>query len=133
MITNAFNFITVKTSTGNELIANCMNSIYVQDYEKISILDNGADMCMLGKGWEVVAIHPTWKAHVYSFDYQAAVKNRLDIFTAVSVVEVNGNSNMLQVNEAVHNPSTDHSLLSEYQIRDYGVTINSIAKKHGGE
>ena len=57
----------------------------------------------------------------------------MDIVTAVSVVEVNGRSIMLQVNEAVHNPSADHSLLSEYQIRDYGVTINSVAKKHGGE
>ena len=60
------------------------------------------------------------------------MKKHLDIVTAVSVVEVNGKSIMLQVNEAVHNPSTDHSLLSEYQIRDYGVTINSIARKHGG-
>ena len=125
--------ITVGTSTGNELIANCINSIHIQDYEKISILDNGADTCVLGKGWEVIAVHPTRKAHVYGFDHQAAVKKHLDIVTAVSVVEVNSKSIMLQVNEAVHNPSADHSLLSEYQIRDYGVTINSIANKHGGE
>ena len=61
------------------------------------------------------------------------MKKHLDIVTAVSVVEVNGKSIMLQVNEAVHNPPADHSVLSEYQIRDYGVTINPIARKHGGD
>ena len=32
-ITSAFNVITVGNSTGNALIANCMNSIQIQDYE----------------------------------------------------------------------------------------------------
>ena len=39
----------------------------------------------------------------------------------------------LQVNEAVMNPTSAHSLLSEYQMRDFGVTVNSVAKKHGGQ
>ena len=86
---------------------------------------------MLGKGWEVIALYPTRNAHEYGFDHQEAVKKHLDIVTSVSVVEVNGKSIMLQVNEAVHNPSADHSLISEYQIRDYGVTVNSVTRKHG--
>ena len=131
--TNAFNVITVGTSSDEELTATCMNSINIQDYEKISILDIGADTCVLGKGWEVITVHRLRKAHVYGFDHQAAVKKHLDIVTAVSVVEVHGETILLQVNEAVHNPSADNSLLSEFQIRDYGVTFNSVAKKHGGE
>ena len=31
------------------------------------------------------------------------------------------------------NQSADHSLLYEFQIRDYSVIINSIDKKHRGE
>ena len=133
VITNAFNVITVGTSSNEGLIATCMNSINIQDYEKILILDNKANIFVLGKGWEVITVHPTRKAHIYGFDHQAAVEKHLDIVTAVSVVEVNGETILLQVNEAVHNPSADHSLLSGYQIRDYGVIINSVAKKHGGE
>ena len=133
VITNAFNVITVGAFTGNELIANCMNSIHIQNYEKISILNNGEDICALGKGWEVIAVHSARKAPVYGFGNQAVVKKHLDIVTAVSVVEVSRKSIMLQVNETMHNPSADHCLLSKYQIRDYGVTINSISKKHGGE
>ena len=123
-ITSAFNVITVGTSSNEELIATCMNSINIQNYERILILDNGANTCVLGKGWEVITVHPTRKAHVYGFDHQAAVKKHLDIVTAVSVVEVSGETILLQVNEAVYNPSADHSLLSEYQIRDFGVKIN---------
>ena len=78
-------------------------------------------------------VHPTRKAHVYDFDFQTAVKRHLDIVTAVSIVEFNGETILLQVNEAVYNPSVDHSLLYEFQIRDYVVTVNSVAKKHGRE
>ena len=34
VITNLFNVVTVGTSIRNELIANCMNSIHIQYYEK---------------------------------------------------------------------------------------------------
>ena len=122
-ITSAFNVITVGTSTGNELIFNCMNSIHIQNYEKISMLDNGADTCVLGKGWEGIAVHHTRKVHVYAFDHQAAVKKHLDIVTAVSVVEVNGKSIMLQVNEAVHNLSADHS----YYLSTRAGTMGSLS------
>ena len=39
-LTNTFNVITVETSNVNVLVTTCMNFINVQDYEKISILDN---------------------------------------------------------------------------------------------
>jgi hypothetical protein len=29
--------------------------------------------------------------------------------------------------------TSDHSLLFEFQIRDYGVLTNTIAQKHGGQ
>ena len=66
------------------------------------------------------------------FDHKVAVKRNLDIVTACTVVEVNGESILLQINEAVCNPTSEHSLLSEYQLRDFGIQVNSIAKRHGG-
>ena len=32
-----------------------------------------------------------------------------------------------------YNPTAEHSLFSEYQLRDFGVKVNTISKKHGGE
>ena len=37
---------------------------------------------------------------------------------------------ILKVNEAPYNPSSPITLLSEYQIREYGLIIDSVAKKH---
>jgi hypothetical protein len=38
---------------------------------------------------------------------------------------------LIIVHEAIYNDSTDHSLLSEFQLRDFGVKIDSICHKHG--
>jgi hypothetical protein len=36
------------------------------------------------------------------------------------------------VHEAIYNDTANHSLLSEFQLRDFGVKIDSICHKHGG-
>jgi hypothetical protein len=38
----------------------------------------------------------------------------------------------LIVHEDIYNDTANHSLLSEFQLRDFGVKINSICHKHGG-
>jgi hypothetical protein len=39
---------------------------------------------------------------------------------------------LLIVHETIYNDSANHSLLSEFQLRDFGVKIDSICHKHGG-
>jgi hypothetical protein len=39
---------------------------------------------------------------------------------------------ILIVHEAIYNDTSNHSLLSEFQFRDFGVKIDSICHKHGG-
>jgi hypothetical protein len=39
---------------------------------------------------------------------------------------------ILIVHEAIYNDTAKHSLLSEFQLRDFGVKIHSICHKHGG-
>jgi hypothetical protein len=36
------------------------------------------------------------------------------------------------VHEAIYNDTANHSLLSEFQLRDFGVKVDSICHKHGG-
>jgi hypothetical protein len=39
---------------------------------------------------------------------------------------------ILTVHEAIYNDTANHSLFSEFQLRDLGVNIDSICHKHGG-
>jgi hypothetical protein len=39
---------------------------------------------------------------------------------------------ILIVHEAIYNDTANHSLLSEFQLRDFGVKLDSICHKHGG-
>jgi hypothetical protein len=45
-----------------------------------------------------------------------------------TVYPTNGQSILVVIHEAIHN----HSLLSEFQLRNYGIIIESICHRHGG-
>jgi hypothetical protein len=44
----------------------------------------------------------------------------------------NGQSILLVIHEAIHNDTSNHSLLSEFQLRDHGILIDSTCLRHGG-
>ena len=125
--------ITCRVTVSQDTAHLCLNSIIVKRHQNITILDSGADTTVLGKGWLVETIHPTRKANVQGFDVNLAVKRGLPIVSAVSAVDLpDGRVILLRVAEAIYNSSSDHSLLSEFQIRDHGITADTIARKHGG-
>jgi hypothetical protein len=39
---------------------------------------------------------------------------------------------LLIVHKAIYYDTANHSLLSEFQLRDFGIKIDSICHKHGG-
>jgi hypothetical protein len=39
---------------------------------------------------------------------------------------------LLIIYEAIYNDTANHSLLSEFQLREFGLKIDSICHKHGG-
>jgi hypothetical protein len=91
----------------------------------ISILDGGADTCVLGQGWAVLSVHNTRRVNIVGFDHEAAVKMNLPIVTAITAVDLpDGISVILIVHEAIYNDTANHSLLSEFQARDFGVKID---------
>jgi hypothetical protein len=109
-----------------------MNLLYLPEKYHISILDVGADTCVLGQGWEVLSVHNARSANVVGFDHEAAVKRNLPIVSAITAVDLpDGISLLLIVHEAIYNDTANHSLLSEFQLRDFGVKIDSICHKHG--
>jgi hypothetical protein len=67
------------------------------------------------------------------FDHEAAVKKNLPTVSAITAVDLpNGQSILLVIHEAIHNDTSNHSLLSELQLREYGILINSTCLRHGG-
>jgi hypothetical protein len=82
---------------------------------------------------EALSTHNTRRANSVGVDHKAAVKRDLPIVIATTAVDfLDVASVLLIIYEAIYNDAANHSLLSEFQLRDYGVTIDSICHKHGG-
>jgi hypothetical protein len=117
----------------DSLYNKCMNLLHLPEKYHISIFYGGADTFVLGQGWEVLSFHNTKRANVVGFDHEAAVKRNLPIVSTITAVDFpDGISMILIVHEAIYNDTANHSLLSEFQLRDFGVKIDSICHKHGG-
>jgi hypothetical protein len=79
------------------------------------------------------SVHNTRRANVVGFDHEAAVKRNLPIVNAITAIDLpDVTSVILIVHEAIYNDTANHSLLSECQLRHFGVKIDSICRKHGG-
>jgi hypothetical protein len=120
-------------SISNSLHDKCMNLLHVPEKYHISILDGGAYTCILEQGWEVLSVHNTRRANVVGFDHDVAVKRNYLIVSAITAVGLpDVISVLLNVHEAIYNDTANHSLLSEFQLRDFVVKIDSICHKHEG-
>jgi hypothetical protein len=70
---------------------------------------------------------------VVGFDHETAVKRNLPIVSAITALDLpNGQSVLLLVHEGIYNETSNHSLLSEFQLREFGIVIDSICHRHGG-
>ena len=124
-------FRTVEVSIPGEQRRACLNSLTLPVNFKTSIMDSGADTCIIGQGWRVVEMHPTRRVRVVGFDKEITTKNNLPIVTAMTIVDVPKHGPvLLQVNEAVLNESADHSLMSAYQMSEYGIPLDARPSKH---
>jgi hypothetical protein len=109
-----------------------MNILHLPEKYHISILDGSTDICVLGQGWEVLSVHNTRRANVVGFNHENTVKRNLPIVSAITAVDLpDGISVILIVHEGIYNDTGNHLLLSEFQLRDFGVRIDSICHKHG--
>jgi hypothetical protein len=132
---NSFNgnTITCRVTVSQDRAHLYLNSVLVKHHQHITILDSGADTTIIGKGWLIETTHPTRTANAQGFDVNQAIKRGLPIVSAISAVDhPDDHVILIRVAEAIYKNSSHHSLLSEFQIRDYGVKANTIARKHGG-
>jgi hypothetical protein len=109
-----------------------MNLLFLPENHNISILDGVADTCVLGKGWKALSIHSSRRANVVGFDHDTAFKRNLPIASAMLALDLpSGLSILLVIHEGIYNAIAAHSLLSEFQLREFGIRIDSIRHRHG--
>jgi hypothetical protein len=117
-------------SMGNSLHNKFMNLFHLPEKYHIIILDGGADTCVLGQGREILSVHNTRRSNTVGFDHEAAVKSNLPIVSAIIEVDLpDGISMILIVHKSIYNDTANHSLLSEFQLIDFGVKVDSILSK----
>ena len=75
-------------SVNNTLHNKCMNLLFLPEKYHISILDGGADICVLRKGWEVLSIHNSRRENVVGFDHEAAIKRNLPIVSSFTALDL---------------------------------------------
>jgi hypothetical protein len=67
---------------------------------------------------------------VVGFNHKTAIKRNLPIVSAITALNLtNRQSMLLVINENFHNETSNHSLLSEYQLRKFGIMIDSISHR----
>ena len=105
---------------------------YAAYFPKIYALsDCGADACVLGKLTYVEACTGE-KAYLSGFDPAKVPPKEVSIVTGLIKVLTSPQQIpvILRVHQAPYNPDSPITLLSEYQIREHGYVIDSVAKKH---
>jgi hypothetical protein len=105
---------------------------YLTTGSHISTSDDGADTCVVGDGWKIITRStPKRYANLVGYDEHSTKKRHLKIVSADSIVTTNDDERViLRVHEAVSNPGSAMTLLSEYQMRENGIIVDSVAKTH---
>jgi hypothetical protein len=70
---------------------------------------------------------------VVCFDHETFMKRNLPIVSDITALGLpNGQSVLLVINESICNEKCNHSRLSEFQLREFGIMIDSPSHWHVG-
>ncbi len=97
-----------------------------------AISDSGADATIVGSAAKVVS-YTSCKAVISGYDPESTKSDQVPIVTALLKVQppnAKGYPVLLCIHEAPYLKDSPITLLSEYQIQENGLVIDSVAKKH---
>ena len=77
-----------RMTSADDDVRTCMNSLFLEERESVTIIDSGADTCVWGKAWQLLAENLTRRANLVCFDHKAGFKKNLAIVTAVTAVDI---------------------------------------------
>jgi hypothetical protein len=102
----------------------------VQDGKFYAISDGGADSCILGSCAHVINFTKRY-ARLVGYDPETTQSARVPIVSAyIKTKDKSGQIILMIVHEAPYLKNSPTTLLSEYQIREYGKVIDSCAETH---
>jgi hypothetical protein len=100
------------------------------DGKHSTVSDGGADTWILGNGWRILA-KTRRSTNVVGFDSNYAKKRNLPIVVGCAVTtDIKGRDILLVVFEGVANIDSPVSLLGEFQTREAGNIVDSVATSH---
>jgi hypothetical protein len=71
--------------------------------------------------------------NVVGFVNETTIKWNLPIISTITALDLpNGQSILSLVREGMYNETSNHSLLSEFQLREFGIVIDSMCHRYGG-
>jgi len=101
------------------------------DSHFIAVTDNGADTTAMGDGWLILGdTERAPGANLVSFDKDAKKKG-LPIVSGVIKVRLEDDSFIiLRVHQGVYNSGSRTTLISEFQVRNHGLILDSVSSQH---
>src|SRR5687767_7058597 len=94
------------------------------------ICDRRADSCVVGSMAKVTSVTMR-KANLDGYDPKTTRSASLPIVSAILKTMSAENVPILHcINETVYNQNSPITLLSEYQMREHGIVVDSVATKH---
>lgn len=96
-----------------------------------AISDGGANSCILGLKAKIIS-HTGRFVSLVGYDPNTTRTERVPIARALIKVmpSIGEIPVLLEINETPYIPTSQITLISEYQVREYGSIIDSVAKKH---
>lgn len=94
--------------------------------------DGSADSCILGMNAKALSYTGKY-TNLVGYDPINTKTEKVPI--VIAILKVRSSSSgifpvLLQINDALYIQTSQITLISEHQVREYGLTIDSIAKKH---
>ena len=81
---------------------------------------------------EILSTHIFRRANIVGIDHEIALKKNLPIVSAITSADLPDRQYILLViNKDIHNETANHSFSSEFQLREFGVSVVSICHRHG--
>jgi hypothetical protein len=108
-------------------------NIAIQEGWNYNIVDGGADTTLLGEGWHFEHVYTNRLVNIVGFNEHTSRKKGLQIGTAVSVMhDIHGEPFLAVFHEAVLHTGSRNSLLSEGQLRNHGIVVDSTSRRYVG-
>jgi hypothetical protein len=98
-----------------------------------AIVDGGADTVGIGGDAWIIDEDTGRTANVAGFDNKILMEENRIVTAITATEDIDGNTVLLRAHEATEFQKGANSLLSCTQLRENGVEVNDIAKKHGGK